>query len=568
MAYSVTVYKNSGFNAGNIPDSPALLEQCTKLNSLPTIEILQDSGLTEIYIKSTLSQIEGADYVKVGSWYYIVNGMPKMMSPDVVRLSLTPDFVTSAGGAGSLSYTDGVTERVCVPVSSDTFGKYTEADPLTTPAEVLDLQTDTISYAGGNERVFIEATVNVNTGGDTTNPPTEALTYEDPASGETCTVPFMPTITTETVHKYGGKRGTATFTPTATSNVLNGVKRARGLGVESSIISQYTVPEVFIQTAEATMYTQLDGREDTVSLTGLPYEQATVKNKRALYGEYTRYGMLSMGGNKIEFRAEDIYESGATRPSVKMKADIRGEGCPYWRYSTYLGDSSDAGFWRNCLAGAPWQNVPLVYSEKSGSILDRQQYDASRQVAEAQRKREIVGGTLSAVGNIARGASRAYETGGAVGAIGAGVGEAINSGVDMYNAYKDYHEQGMLSALEFGQSQVVAPELNFPFNTNIMRDALKNSCICYRYYYTSSDLARIDKLLTMYGYRYTKALEASDFTNRPKFNYVKTQGGITSTSNGNGRLPKWWNDGISAQLSAGVRVWHILPTVSAYSDNT
>lgn len=598
MAYSVTVYKNTGFNAGNIPDSPALLEQCAKLNALPTLEILQDSGLDRIYIKATLSEITGADYVKVGSWYYIVDGMPKMTSADVVCLPLIPDAVTSAGGAGTLSYTDGITERVCVPTSSDTFGAYTEADPLTAPSQALDLRLEQSTYTNLAERVFIEATIDLPSGGAPADSSgqypataTEAITYTDPASGESCTVPYMPDVSVITTHKYGGQNGTCTFTLQSGAgypDTREGMKRARGLGMESAIIAQYSVPEVYIDASDSSSdadgrYTRLAGKEDTLSTSTLVWEQGTVKNKRALYGEYTKYGIITMGGNKGEYRAEDIYESGTSSPTVKVKVDARAQGCPYWRYSSFLGDSSDAGFWRNCLAGAPWKNVPLVYSEKSGNILDRQMFEASREYEAKERTREIWNdlwsGTKNLLSTKTQGTTHTFnETTGKYTSswgnldpvdigISAGV-SVLDTTYRMMDARDRYHELGELAALRYGQSQVVAPDLQFPFNTDIMRDALKNVCICYRYYYKAADLARIDKLLTMYGYRFTKPLEASDFTNRPKFNYVKTQGGVTVCGNSGGRLPKWWNDLISAQLSAGVRVWHILPTVSAYSDNT
>ena len=569
MSYSVTVYKNTGFNANNIPDSPTLLESCPKLTGLPTLEILQDSGLSEIFLSASLSQIEGADYVRVGSWYYIVDGMPKMTSPDVVRLGLIPDFVTSAGGAGSLNYTDGVTERVCVPTSDDTFGKYTEDDPLTAPSQTLDLATYLVSYGSSvTDQTFIESTVDLYAGATGT----EAVTYEDQASGEVVAVPFMPTVGTSTSHKYGGAHGTATYTVNATTQ--EGAKRARGLGVESGIVAQYSVPSVFVDSNTTApdpttgFIPRMDGAEGEYQTSNLPWEQGSVKNRRALYGEYVKYGILTMGGNKGEFRAEDIYESGTTSPSVKFKADIKSDGCPYWRFKSFLGDTSDVGFWRNCLTGAPWEQVPLVYSQKSGNILDRQEFNASREVAKSQRGREITSDIYGGIMKVGSNAMQGAGIAGTVGAVTGAIKGAVETGFSMYDHYKNYHEQGMLNTLAYGQSQVVAPELTFPFNSDIMRDALYNTCIVYRYYYKTDDLARIDKLLTMYGYRFTKPLEKTDFTNRPKFNYVKTQGGVGSTSNTSGRLPKWWNDGISAQLSAGVRVWHILPTVSAYSDNT
>ena len=66
----------------------------------------------------------------------------------------------------------------------------------------------------------------------------------------------------------------------------------------------------------------------------------------------------------------------------------------------------------------------------------------------------------------------------------------------------------------------------------------------------------------MYGYRYTKFVEASDFSTRAKFNYVQASG-VSVTG-----LPKWFADGVAEQLMGGVRVWHVLPDVSAYTDGS
>ena len=67
----------------------------------------------------------------------------------------------------------------------------------------------------------------------------------------------------------------------------------------------------------------------------------------------------------------------------------------------------------------------------------------------------------------------------------------------------------------------------------------------------------------MYGYKDTKPLEASDFTNRSKFNYVQAN----SVTIG-GTAPKWIREAAKEQISNGVRVWHQLPDVTAYSNGT
>ena len=98
-------------------------------------------------------------------------------------------------------------------------------------------------------------------------------------------------------------------------------------------------------------------------------------------------------------------------------------------------------------------------------------------------------------------------------------------------------------------------------NAEFLRDFYGNGCLVYRYKYTQNDINRIDRLLTMYGYRHSKPLTVSDFSNRQYFNFVKCPN-VTVTGH-----PRWINDGIHDQLANGVRVCHVLPDSSYYSNN-
>jgi hypothetical protein len=103
----------------------------------------------------------------------------------------------------------------------------------------------------------------------------------------------------------------------------------------------------------------------------------------------------------------------------------------------------------------------------------------------------------------------------------------------------------------------------FPRSETI-RDLLGNGVRVYRYRFADSDVVKIDKILTMYGYKDTKPLEASDFTNRTKFNYVQASGISVS----NNTMPRWIREGIAMQLSIGVRIWHVKPDATAYTDGS
>ena len=154
--YDVRVWSNTGFNSINIPDSPSLLDSLPSA-TYPALDLLQNRFLTSIRIRATFDQVKNADFCKLGDFYYFVDGVT-MTSGDVAVLGLIPDFITSAGGVGSLSILDGVTSRV--HVTDDTYGKYTEPDPLTAPSEALKVVVDdsSVMFAGTENQTVVELT--------------------------------------------------------------------------------------------------------------------------------------------------------------------------------------------------------------------------------------------------------------------------------------------------------------------------------------------------------------------------------------------------------------------------
>ena len=113
---------------------------------------------------------------------------------------------------------------------------------------------------------------------------------------------------------------------------------------------------------------------------------------------------------------------------------------------------------------------------------------------------------------------------------------------------------------EFGYSQaVVQPEISTPYNANLIREMTNNGVIVYRYKYSENDLARIDKLLTMFGYAIVRPVTMEDIYENGKtsgFTYLECQG-ISLTSD---TLPKWYLDLMEAEIESGIRIWHSRPT--------
>ena len=628
--YTVRLYRNSGFNAVNIPDTPDLLNRVSDFTDVDSIEILQNRFLANVRVKAAWSTVKNCDYAKIGDFYYSVNGI-RMLSPATAELSLTPDFITSSGGVihPKFSILDGITERQTVSPASDTWGKYTDDDPLTAPQQPLRLETAwrqpnrIVSMPNFDSKkdapVFVSSTINLVKLTERPN----GVTYTDSETGERVTVPVTtPVMDGGTSIGFEGEEretsdgtryyqrnssynaGTSDDTLDSGESISMGIERARALGIEGAIYDQWRVPLEFIDGSDSAFFnekldafvdydskkwnltnsylTKLYGSKGDID-SGIPAGYIEPKNLRVLYGKYNSYGIITAAGNSCEYKPEEVIPAGSYNktkgPQISYRADIRPNGCPYYRFKT-INDNSE--FWRNSLAGAAWEKVPLVYQGSSGSELTRLNFSNGRELAARQfqagmESRRIQGDRI-ATGMILNGVKAAA---GEVLALGgmpkAGTGMAIqgltgltNNIFDAQSLMNDMHsymdtykleKRNELSQL-YQATEVYTPTVSFPYNPSIIRDVKGNGILVYQYRYRSADLVRVDKLLTMYGYKESEPFSESNFKKRKKFDYVACS---TITVTG---FPRWFNDGIAAQLSTGVRIWHIKPDPAAYNDNT
>ena len=386
------------------------------------------------------------------------------------------------------------------------------------------------------------------------------------------------------------------------SNVKKGIQAARALGVEGAVSDMYNLPRALVTAGVNPATGSTDGVAGNIvpKTTSIPFSYATVKNKRVMYGENTPFGLLSGNGSKAEFNAERIYD-GATHPTVLVVADPRMDGRPYFRFKTLDGVTASGSnlkdFFRNCISGRDWYKTPVIYREKSGRWLDTIKYYSNRvvsdysyemgernlkmQAAAAQTdtamslanflaggitggSKKIANASMDSDGNMFGSPSSSLSFMNSMnGNAWVNLGKMIGGGYegDM-NRYKlAYNLQKGTELLQYYTGQnCFAPTVEFPMQADLFNDIMGCGAIVYRYEYKDTDIAKIDKLLTMYGYKYSKPIEASDFSNRTYFNYV--EGSITV-----GNLPRWWAEGVAAQVGTGVRVWHVKPNPSYYTNN-
>lgn len=625
MLVTPTIYSGTKFSPTNPPDSPAIITNNYVGVTLPQLDILQEV-IGEISVKATWQQIQDADILSLyntvtgDTWWYYITSVPLMTSIDVARLSIQIDGILSVGGFSALNILGGITIRH--HVVDDNFGEYTEPDPLLICREPLILELNDGWSFSDYDHVYtiMESTVNLADMGQGVNPPSEKWVDPNDSSIEVIVPKTIP-VTNPT--DFSAKQyntadiaipspGTGFFVSTvdgtALSIIQTGSARCRDISAESAIVSQYQVPDKMVSIAYNVgtgLITQITGRTSTSpdNISHLPYDFSgagyTVRNRRLLYGDLCKYGIITTDGNMALYNPEEIYDfNGSTYPTLIFVTDPRPSGRPYFRFEYYNREQGEGdAFWINCLPGAPWRQVPLIYNTPSGVELTNNRYAlVSSNIYQQYKNTQwqagvgIYSGALSTVqGGASNIASRLsdYAEGYGVAANG-GINRSSNIALELINTpislmqsgvgiatAKDIKEEkinlrenayylDMASGLAENAiaNEVVVPTIQLPGDTKILRDIKGNGCLVYRYHPSQADIERQDKILTMYGYKDSTILETSFFNNRQKFNYIQA----TGVEVGN-NIPSWHKAIIAQQFLQGMRIWHVLPDTSHYANN-
>lgn len=565
MTYEIKLYENSGFDDVNIPDSYEKLDE--PILTTNTISIVQNRNLQKVSIRADYETVKNCDYCKIGDFYYAITSII-MTSSDICSVDLDFDGITSLG-LQNLEVLDGITERH--HVSSDEFGEYTENDEMLICNKSLVVDNiDKYKPLPGNLPI-IEATVSIPDNSDSNN----AITYSDPTTEKSIAIPQMVPLSDSDYTEFNiqNVKNEEIKLPTIKGvcyysrliqKVKEGLQRIRDLGIEQSIISQYSVFTDFInfEVDESGKINKLNGKfQEFYSFDNEPFIYDTeIKNKRVLYGDYNKYCITTAAGNTGTYKPEEIYKKGETVPKIWGLIDPRPSGKPFYRFQ-YLNNKGpsliyeDPGvedFLQGAIAGSEWSTVPLIFSQKSGNLIDKQIYDSEYDMESAQYQAN----TISDYFNIFKaGISPMSDSSLPEGTIPGTASSAFNREIERRKLAYNFQK------FQLSQS-ITVPSVQFPFSSDLYRDILRNGFIVYRYKPSRVDRQMQDKILTMYGYRHTTIFDKSMLSNREYFNYIK----LTNLSISN-NIPRWWKNRIYEQFINGVRIWHIKPSNTYYEDN-
>lgn len=607
MLCNIYGWKNTGLNAYNTLSNPSILEAQTSimvnLTSASSVDIRQQRVLSSVRVNATWDTVKDVDIIKIvpvssgAAAWYAVDGSPVMLAEDVAQLNLVYDAWLSYVGTYALStlkVLDGVTRRITIndnPVSSGAAFTIdaTEPDDYLTPSKPLKISTDYIQVTdptnADREYFLIESTIDLSAVFD------NAITYIDQVSGSKVTAPTLkrcPVYTQYSLQNIDGSQitslsnnpMTALYSVTSSNKdqVLDVLNQARSLGMENAIIAIYRIPKDLVVAVAPSSVTGIIGKTVDFDATNIKFNPYTgrINNPRLLYSEYTGAGLVSFSGDKASYDIKDIYNGTDSDLFVRIMSDPHSDGKPYFRPRYIFGGTT--GFFMNCISGMQWKQVPLTYFEKSGNLLntikfnassntDLENYNAQMRSLNAGYIRETAQRTGQVIGNVIGSGDKYQALGSAIGGVGSQVFSTYMAETERENIQRTYVARRRAEVAQYvTDNLVVAPEVAMPYNSEAARDYTGAIGVAYRYQYDAEDVTRIDKILSMYGYRKTKVLQATDFSVQSGryFQYIEATGATFASQN----APAWMLDLLSAQLCGGIRIWGSMPDVTHLNNRT
>lgn len=604
METTVNIYWGTGIDPQNIPyNIDAYLAGRDRV-SVSAVWTLQTKDLAKlrldaVMIKRAGHDIMDADYLTVENDCYFV-GEIIMLSEMTAELTLIPDYIDSLGGlyaiAGKIS---GWVSRSHVALADDELFSNVIDEPFTpsAPLEITGYEKLT-----GDDTTWGVTVVAANV--DLTKiVKNEALEYKT-SDGKTAIIPQLPPVPTagaeeenkvaecfSNIHlpvagiKSRVIPATACF-PFKYKGIQKGIQTARSLGMEDTITAEYVLPEYW---GEPTIGAQ-DTETQTAAFPGLhgflknlaPTNPkltlavpGTYKNKK-VSAKLNEFVLLSMcSGDKQMFDAQDL-RNDSGKPVFVAFADPAPDGRPYCQPKFYEG--GECPDFAHAVQGATWQNAPLAYDQASGSAISTAEYamkmanlsdnygtqKTTQALEMTQSGLNLASQTIGTVTNNnildelnpIKKVGEAAQAG--IGLASGAIGMA-NQRIKNAQANRNTEYQMNATRLAYNISQrVVVPEIRFPQATSL-QNYIGNGFYLYRICMSEADCKRFDKFLTMYGYAQDKAFEASDLTNRSSFNYIRMSD-VQIANTGNAHMPRRYILGAEAQLSQGVRVWHVAIT--------
>ena len=424
LNYTLTVYKNTGFNSIDRPLTPSVLENASKNTYNVSYYLREDIDNPIITVDDNYYNLVDVDYVKLVSndvtqpntFYYAVTNVTAM-SGNSVSLSLDLDALLTMGGVSNLTVS-GYQVRGHIAKADDVlFGNnlpedFVPSNPLEN-SDYIDVESVATSiFDGGSGPVnpsedFQLVATNIdlfNLGRDDPNHANEIEVLAGMYSGsEVMYVPKINALEADSATEFGlsgyqiaGQGGQhmslkipsfAVFDYTYEDVIHNepvikrGVEKLHSCG-QLQLIASYTLPKEWILMQGTTRtasgrYSVLNGDAKRATLSQLPFEDNTkyvVKNKKvfSMFRNYTLVNpasgsMIIKDVKDLKYTYAPVGGSNApsTAPELLLWADVTSIGKPMGRFLTDLNSP-----YADTVYGSCWINSGILLEGASGSLLN------------------------------------------------------------------------------------------------------------------------------------------------------------------------------------------------------
>lgn len=608
--YNVRLYYDTGFDRGNVPGNPELLDTADHVD-FNSIFQRQDLYLATIKLDAEWEQVRGADYARIMTdesstpTYYVVDGV-QMLTPRTAQLTLVLDPLLSCGGVDSIRVAGGWVVRSHVGSGEDDLFSNILPEPWQPSNElkIIDIEEVHTKPIDSGNIELVNSTVDLS--GMSEYTATVLTAASDPDSS--ITIPSLPALETDQFTTVSCLDEEYTLPSLATyrlraSGVSEALSLARQIGVDSAIMGSYVIPlqDVTYTTTTGGLITKLEGTTTTYS-PGQKFKYSptgtghTIQNNKT-YALYQSFRVQSVSsGNLLEFKAQNLYnqDSPSSAPTWVVFSDPSPNGTVYCKPTWFEGYTSAKT--QNSVAGMPWLSTGLLLQGASGGALSvmnayRQNNQINNSLEWSYTNQDIsaitnfTSSVLSAVGNLStltngltngmtnymtNSSSNATNTSdimkttsgisGFVSNIAFGPIQAEAANMQNYDTARYQMGDNMFSAIQSGY--ITAPTVVSPVSVN-MSSYFGNSFLITQIGLAPNDMVRLDRFFTLYGYSQDKELEISDLNNRTVYNYIKTNGATYLTKYGTGN--KTLMDAIGTMTDNGVRIWHTtMPSKSGF----
>lgn len=609
-SFNVRLYKNTGFDLNNIPDSYSLLQSCSHFDC-DAVWIYQDKINGTIRVKGTYGDMLAVDYLTFSiqssgysSCYFVTN--VTMLNPSTAELSLQLDAVTTIGlNLISSNLAGGWCTRR--HVNDDTlFSNNIEEGFI--PAEPLEIDYKQMGITNGLGVTVIASTVDLDKIG------LVAKSFNDPLNELTVTVPQLPTNSIGTIINITPSINSKEYSkeiPNTTLYIYNrnpeyysaALALIWSLGMVDSISAIYRCPgfsnEQYKPSIDEDVYKNVLPNSTSTNLnsggliwgtvdfspvstdSGIPQKWSSLaKNNKVFSDQFNNITVMSFSsGDSLDFNASDIKTNDNNfqfyywyDPAPNGKSYIRPKN-----FQGLTGTNNDIFF--QIISGSIWPNNQVLFLNREGWNITKKLRGLELQ----QQGYDSFFNLLSAIGNVAKmplntsvtnlkqtpmysgldfsnpdNPVATYETlNYSFPKTSLGVVNNAQHGLSMGLKHRD-------SAINYAvNTGITSPTIKFPIDNSLI-ELIGNGFNILRTRLSVNDTNRFDRYLTEFGYAVNEPITSDVFSGRQYFNYVKCSDlSIAPITN----IPSYIIDEAINHLESGVRIWHTLVNKAAYNNN-